>query len=134
MDIVEARENPRRGGRSSSRNKKGVSAIAGKICRSGLVSTLAEEKHGKRLVHPRKGGDASRTSKALLAEMDQFFERSLAGQIRGTVDLGRLVFEYREWDGARLAGNIIAFDTETSLIEGPATIPQLALATAIQLL
>ncbi len=68
-------------------------------------------------------------TKPTIKSLEKFFDRSLSGVIRGTVNLGGRAFKYRQWSGERCHGRRIALDTETELFEHP-HIPRLALMSA----
>lgn len=64
-----------------------------------------------------------------ITDLETFFDKSLRGLRRGHVTVGRMEYEYRQWDGEQLVSKLVAIDSETELAAA-GKIPRLALAQA----
>ena len=60
--------------------------------------------------------------------MEQILYSPARTQFPVTVELGGQAYQFDIWHGQQLPDRLLAYDTETRLIEGPG-IPELALAT-----
>ena len=123
MKLSKLKIEMRRRGLSMRRKHDGALAITGNLqfLSPELKDAIREHKPRleQRLLRDHALDEKTKPSAGsfdseIVDEMERFFDRSLRGKLHGSVSLSSSIYEFYEWDGEQLRGNLISFDTETA--------------------